>query len=139
MYIQLVREDFTDTSTEGKMFINGTFECHTLEDCDRFLELDGQKVYGKTCIPRGTYDIIITKSNRFKKNLPLLIDVPQFKGIRIHAGNTSRDTEGCILVGRTNGDLDDDFIGNSKDAFRSLMPKIKNALDSDELVTIEIV
>ena len=132
MYIQLVRERFTGKTTIGRMFVNGTFECYTLEDKDRYLEDGGEKVYGKTAIPRGTYEIELTMSNRFKKILPLLKNVPYFTGVRIHTGNFAEDTDGCILVGTTDGD---DFIGHSKDAFNSLYEKMKD----EERITIEIV
>lgn len=132
MYIQLVRERFTDKTTIGRMFVNGTFECYTLEDKDRYLEDGGEKVYGKTAIPRGTYEIELTMSNRFKKILPLLKNVPYFTGVRIHTGNFAEDTDGCILVGTTDGD---DFIGHSRDAFNALYEKMKD----EERITIEIV
>lgn len=137
--MQLIRESFTDTSTEGKLFVNGTFECYTLEDYDREIEKGNEKVYGKTAIPRGIYNIDITFSNHFKKRLPLLINVPNFEGIRIHAGNTSEDTEGCILVGSKNINVDDDFIGSSREAFNKLMGKIEESILNQEIVTIEII
>ena len=136
MYLQLIREHLSDKSTEGKLYLNGEFECYTLEDKDRHLE-DGEneKVYGKTAIPRGEYEIDLTMSNRFQKILPLLKDVPGFTGVRIHPGNTSEDTEGCILVGQTATKDDDDFIGKSRLAFDALMAKLETA----ERITIEIV
>ena len=139
MYIQVVREYYGDKATEGKMFINGTFECHTLEDTDRGLEKGGEKVYGKTAIPKGKYNMILTYSNRFKQILPLIEDVPNYSGIRIHKGNTSANTEGCILVGNKNSSHGDDFIGSSKVAFEHLMPQLIAAKGRDEEVTIEIV
>lgn len=84
------------TYTIGELFIDGMFFCDTLEDTVRE---DGIKIYGETAIPAGTYKGIINHSNRFKKDMPLLLNVPNFEGIRIHAGNTSEDTHGCILVG----------------------------------------
>jgi hypothetical protein len=72
MHLQLVRESFTDKATEGKLFVNGQFECYTLEDQDKFLESGGLKIVGDTCIPRGTYEVKLTMSNRFRKTLPLL-------------------------------------------------------------------
>jgi hypothetical protein len=57
------------------------------------------KVFGKTAIPYGTYEIVRTYSNKYKKILPLLMNVPHFEGIRIHSGNTAEDTDGCILPG----------------------------------------
>ena len=92
MYLQLVRESFTNKSTEGKLFVNGIFYCYTLEDMDRYLEEGEIKIYGKSAIPRGTYKVKITPSIRFKQSLPLLYDVPQFTGIRIHSGNYAGHT-----------------------------------------------
>jgi hypothetical protein len=68
--------------------------CETLEDASTTT-----KIKGESCIPVGKYEVQITMSNRFKKMLPLLIDVPNFEGVRFHGGNTEADTEGCILVG----------------------------------------
>jgi hypothetical protein len=87
MRIIIDRFDFTDNATIGALTC-GDFHCFTLEDTDRHLEdnPDG-KIYGKTAIPRGTYKVIITFSNRFKKELPLLLNVPGFEGVRIHPGN----------------------------------------------------
>ena len=92
MYLQLIRETFTDKSTEGRLFVNGTFQCYTLEDTDRKLEDGGVKEYGITAIPRGVYDMELTMSNRFKVILPLIKDVPGFTGVRIHKGNYAGHT-----------------------------------------------
>lgn len=96
-----------DTYTIGRLYIDGKYFCDTLEDTDRNLtsEMDEdyikeQKVYGKTAIPSGVYQVEITYSPKFKKNMPLVKDVKGFQGIRIHSGNTHKDTEGCILVGK---------------------------------------
>ena len=139
MYIQLVRESFTNTSTEGQLLVNGTFECYTLEDTDRELEAGGEKIYGKTAVPKGKYNVIVTHSNRFGKDMPLLEDVEGFTGVRIHTGNTSEDTDGCILVGATNRNESDDFIGSSRVAYGKLLPQIQKTLADGELVTLEIV
>ncbi len=139
MYLQLVREDINEDSAEGKLFIDGVFECHTLEDTDRHLENGGKKIYGQTAIPRGIYDMDITYSNRFKQDMPLILDVPQFNGIRIHKGNTSLDTDGCILVGVSNEKKDDNFIGKSKIAYDILFLKLVEAKERGEKLTIEIV
>jgi hypothetical protein len=121
------------------LFINGEFECYTLEDKDRFLEEGGSKVYGKTAIPRGTYNVVLTHSARFNKLLPLLEDVPQFRGIRMHSGNKAEDSEGCILVGMTNTEEDDNWIGNSRVALVALIGKMQKAIDNGEEITLEIV
>ena len=139
MYLQLVRESFTSKSTEGKLFINGTFEMFTLEDKDRFLEEGiNQKVYGETAIPRGIYNVVYTYSPRFKVMMPLLENVEQFDGVRIHWGNKPEDTEACILVGESNAKNDDDWISNSRDAYNRLVTMIES-IKSDEEITIEIV
>ncbi len=135
MYLQLVREDFTYKATEGRLYVNGTFECYTLEDKDRYLEDNGIKIANNTAIPRGIYKVELTMSNRFLKVLPVLRNVPQFTGIRIHSGNTSNDTEGCILVGTVNAKESDNFIGNSRVALAKLMAKLETAED----ITLEIV
>lgn len=93
--------------TIGKLYINNQYFCDTLEDTDRGLtqsmteqQIGSKKVYGETAIPTGTYRIIISYSNKFKKQMPLLLNVPGFAGIRIHSGNTEKDSLGCILVGK---------------------------------------
>jgi len=106
------------------------FTCNTLED-----EVREVKVMGETAIPAGTYEVVVNRSMRFKKDLPLLVDVPNFAGVRIHSGNTSRDTQGCILVGTH---LSGNFISNSRKAFDVVFYKIKSAIADGEKVTIEI-
>lgn len=96
MKILVKRIALEEEYTIGKMYINGAFFCHTLEDKVRPF---GEKVWGETAIPSGTYKFIINWSNRFKRKLPLLLDVPMFEGIRIHGGNTAVDTHGCLLLG----------------------------------------
>ena len=85
--------------TLGTLYLDGKFLCYTVEDLDRKIESGGTKVQGQTAIPRGEYEISVSYSNRFQKELPILMNVPQFEGIRIHGGNTAEDSEGCILVG----------------------------------------
>ena len=110
MNIQLIRKVFNPTNTISDLWIDGIFFGNILEDVDRGLnrnqsleELKALKIHGKTAIPIGTYEIIISYSNRFKKFLPLLLDVPAYEGIRIHPGNDENDTEGCLLPGKSNG------------------------------------
>jgi hypothetical protein len=92
----LTREASQDGATLGSLAIDGHHVCHTLEDEVR---PPGVKVPGRTAIPAGRYRVVVTSSPRFKRRLPLLREVPGFDGVRIHRGNTARDTEGCILVG----------------------------------------
>lgn len=131
MLLTLKREVFTANSTIGRLSVDGKFNCFTLEDVVR----KGAKIYSKTAIPAGRYQITINHSPRFKRLLPLLLNVPGFEGIRIHSGNTADDTEGCILVGRTRSR---DFIGESRLAFAPLFNQIEEALTRRERVFIEI-
>lgn len=86
-----------------------------------------QKIYGETAIPMGKYEVVINYSTRFKKDLPLLLNVPGYTGIRIHSGNKADDTEGCLLIGNdSNGK--DAWLGNSRAAMDIFMPLLKNAL-----------
>lgn len=123
MELKLIRTEFSSVATIGELYADGVFQCYTLEDVVR---PDGApKVHGKTAIPVGKYKVIVTQSFRFKRLLPLLVDVPGFEGIRIHPGNTSENTEGCLLVGTTKSPPN--FIGNSRTAFASLFALLGTA------------
>ena len=107
MRIELVRIAFKDTYTIGKLYVDGKYFCDVLEDKDRGLdssmtesEILEKKVKGQTAIPTGHYVINITYSPKYKRMMPILLDVKGFSGIRIHSGNTAKDTEGCLLVGK---------------------------------------
>jgi hypothetical protein len=127
MKLKLLREKSSDDTTIGKLYIENEFFCYTLED-----KVRDKKVYGETAIPIGTYKVVITWSPRFKRQLPLLVDVPGFDGIRIHPGNTHKDTEGCILVGEY---VEGEFLYKSKIAFDRLYAILVKSKDS---ITIEI-
>ena len=84
-------------------YSTGTAEryfCDTLEPTWRDYKNGAYKVKGRSAIPEGRYAVVISFSPKFKQWLPILLGVPKFDGIRIHAGNCSEDTEGCILVGK---------------------------------------
>lgn len=130
-----------ETFTVGQLYEETKYGlspiCYTLEDKVRQVEgkpVKDWKVQDKTAIPRGVYDVVVTMSNRFKTKLPLLQNVEGFTGIRIHSGNSSANTEGCILVGMT-WDGKSDWIGSSKIAMSALMPIIDN---STSPVTLQI-
>jgi uncharacterized protein DUF5675 len=131
MKLRLTRKEFHDESTIGELSVDNVFECFTLEDAVRPV-----KIPGRTAIPAGTYEVAVTFSNKFQKVLPLLMNVPDFEGVRIHPGNRPADTEGCILVGKSKGP-EEDFIGDSRTAFAVLFPKIQ-AATAQEKVFIEI-
>lgn len=137
MKLKLVRTQCGEKATLGKLYINDVLECLTLEDPDRCLESGGVKIKGDTAIQRGTFEVIIDHSNRFNKDLPHILNVPQYEGVRIHPGNSSIDTEGCILLGKEI--INDNFISNSKKAFDAFYQKLQTALNDGESVTIEII
>ena len=127
----LVRDIKTNKSTIGKLYINGKLQCFTLEDVERPV-----KIMHETCIPKGTYKVILNVSNRFKKIMPLLLGVDGFEGIRIHSGNTDKHTSGCILVGQTYGI---DFIGKSREAFEELMEILEAQIEAKGTISIKII
>lgn len=134
MQLKLNRIFKTNTFTIGELYINEKYVTDTLEDRVR---PEGEKVYGKTAIPEGTYEVKLTHSPRFKKILPEILNVPNFSGIRIHTGNSSKDTEGCILVGTWDGEKED-WVGNSRIAFDKLMALLEEATNNKEKVTITV-
>ena len=134
MELTLNRIFLGSSATIGELLINDKHLCDTLEDRVR---PEGEKVYGKTAIPEGTYEVKLTHSLRFKKILPEILNVPNFSGIRIHTGNSSKDTEGCILVGTWDGEKED-WVGNSRIAFDELMALLEEATNNKEKVTITV-
>lgn len=140
MKLTLKRIALRSTYTIGKLYIDDTYFCDTLEDTVRDTNKSGkfdngeQKIKGKTAIPYGTYEIKWTYSPRFKKYTPQLMNVPSFEGIRVHAGNTSADTEGCLILGENKQ------VGkvlNSRATINKFYPIIKEACSNGK-VTIEI-
>lgn len=130
MKLTLNRSKPSAKSMIGSIYIDGVFECYCLEDIPRLV-----KVAGKTAIPTGTYKVIINMSNRFKVLMPLLLNVPNFEGVRMHTGNTDVDTDGCILVGQTQAK---DFIGQSKLAYKKLFDKMQKAIAAGEVIILTI-
>lgn len=142
MELRLERKYRNNNYCIDKLYINGKYFSDVLEDPDRGLtdnmsleEIKKIKIKGNTCIPYGTYNITITYSPRFKKNLPLLNNVKGFEGIRIHSGNKPQDTEGCLLPGfnKVKGQVIDSRVTTDK-----LIAQIQQALNKKEKVTITI-
>lgn len=140
MKLTLKRIALRPTYTIGKLYIDDVYFCDTIEDTIRDLNKNGKfdngekKVHSKTAIPYGIYEIKWTYSPRFKKYTPQLMNVPSFEGIRIHAGNTSADTEGCLILGKNKQ------VGkvlNSRATINKFYQIIKNACSNGK-VTIEI-
>lgn len=131
MDLLLNRVALKENYTIGHLYVNGEYFCDTLEDTVRDFNKDGdlnepgeEKVYGKTAIPYGTYRVIIDYSPHFKRNMPHVLNVKGFEGIRIHAGNDEFDTLGCILVGENK------VVGkvlNSKAVFSKLFDLMETA------------
>ena len=140
MKLTLKRIALRQTYTIGKLYIDDNYFCDTLEDTVRDINKDGKfdngekKIKGKTAIPYGTYEIKWTYSPRFKKYTPQLMNVPSFEGIRIHSGNSNKDTEGCLLLGKNKKV---GMVLNSKATIAKFYPIIKDACSKGK-VTIEI-
>ena len=146
MKLQVVRTQFGTDATNGLLFVNGLFECYTLED-----QYQAVKVMHETCIPEGTYDIKFRTvggfHEKYKKRYGAdhygmlhLQDVPNFTYILIHQGNSDEHTSGCLILGETQQDLDlsdDGFIGHSGVAYKKLYKKVAKELLLGKSVTIE--
>jgi len=132
MELKLIRKTFTDNSTIGELFNDDVFLCYTLEDMTREPDI---KIPGRTSIPYGRYEVAITFSPKYNRKMPILLDVPNFEGIRIHSGNDDGDTEGCILVGLRKGK---DMIFESRMAFARVKDLIGAKIAYDEKVFIAI-
>jgi len=147
MKLNVIRHQFGKDASNGLLFIDGVFECYTLED-----EVREVKVMHETCIPEGEYEIKLRAEGGFHsrylkrygadwhKGMLWLQDVPNFTWILIHTLNDSTQTSGCLGVGSSQQDLDLDSKGKilqSRDAYQRMYPKVRDALLNGEKVTIE--
>lgn len=137
MELKLTRIAKRKTYTIGFLEIDGHPFCDTLEPTWRDIGWGrpGRKVAGRTAIPEGRYPVVITFSPKFGQWLPLLIHVPQFEGVRIHAGNTVNDTTGCILVGQN---LKPGMVLNSRIWTHRIVKAITEARARDEAIWITV-
>ena len=135
LLIEVERWHQKEKYTIGKMYLNGVYFCDTCEDTDRGLyqhmpieTITSKKVYGETAIPKGMYHVSLTQSAKFGRKLPYIEDVPGYEGVRIHAGNTAKDSLGCILVGKNN------IVGGvsnsrkTEDELMSVLGKVKGEI-----------
>ena len=138
MKLKLVRKYRKETYTIGKLYVDGVYFCDTIEDKDRGLddamglaEIMIKKRYGETAIPYGTYKVEITYSPKYKKLMPEVKNVKGFSGIRIHSGNTDKDTLGCLIIGRN---TQVGMVTESRKTYNKLFALLKDAKD----ISIEI-
>ena len=142
MNLTLKRLNLTPNYTEGELYVNGVYFCKTLEDTNRDLNKNGQfdnnekKVYGETCIPYGKYKVILSYSPKFKRELPEILEVPDFQGIRIHRGNKISDTLGCVLCGEK---VKNGYLSNSTPYEIKLVELFKQAKLRNEESFLEII
>lgn len=137
MKVELVRYGFGNGSTLGRLYIDGVFQCYTLEDAARVVKVDGQ-----TCIPEGTYALSLrTKGSvtiEYMKLYPTmhrgmlwLVNVPDFEYVYLHRGNTPADTKGCLLVGlHCSMDSGEFVLQESAKAYELIYPRIVDAITS---------
>ena len=143
MKLLLKRRYLGDEYTIGSLFINDTYFSDTLEDKVRDHNKDGDlndpgegKVYGKTAIPYGEYQVIVNRSPKFGRMLPRLLNVPHFEGILIHRGNTHHDSAGCILVGENK--VKGKVINSTKYEVE-IVRILQDAMQRGEKITIKII
>ncbi|MBQ0113680.1 MAG: hypothetical protein KBT03_11160 [Bacteroidales bacterium] len=149
MELKLVRLYKKEDYTIGRLYINGVYICDTLEDKVRVLKSIKDKVYGKTAIPYGRYEITMNvRSEKYLKKaksdsyystfcgfMPRFINVPFFDAILIHPGSTSEDSLGCILVGYNK---EKGKLSNSREAFSNVWSRLNNASKAGEQIVISI-
>lgn len=141
MKLLLKRIAYKPTYTIGKLYINDTYFCDTIEDVNRDLNKNGKfdngeiKIKDKTCIPFGTYKVIVNISQRFKRLLPRILNVPNFDGILMHNGIDETSSSGCIILGKNT------IVGKvteSREYMNKLTDLLKNTQDKNEEITIQI-
>lgn len=140
MELNLQRFEHLSDTTIGRVYIGSEAQCYTLED-----EYREVKVKHHTRIPDGSYEIKLrtvggfnsrySKRFSFHKGMLELQDVPGFKYILIHCGNSEKDTSGCILLGK---DVKVKVLRDSTGAYKDLYPKIIEAMNDGEIITINI-
>ncbi len=137
MLLRVVRTDFTNQSTVGELHIDGQFYCYTLEDVDRGLtatmplpDILARKQFAQTAIPTGNYEVVLNWSNRFQQQMPLLLRVPGWEGVRLHSGNYAGQTEGCILLGKLKLP---DMVGQSNATFAAFLNLLKKTARTEKI------
>lgn len=143
MIWDLIRKEKGSGYTAGVLFFGGSKlqsqseRCDTIEPQWRDYEHGEKKVKGKSAIKAGTYEIILTYSVRFKRVLPILLNVEDFDGVRIHRGNTAKDTEGCILPG-VSGGRGSGYVSQSTQAEKKIVAMLQECFNQGERVFLRI-
>lgn len=139
MHVVIDRKWPKSEYTIGRVYINGEFFCNSMEDCDRGLqqwwseaEVQAAKVYGETAIPKGKYIVTMDYSPKYKRAMPHVMNVKGFSGIRIHSGNTAKDSLGCVLLG---DNTKKGWISNSRKRCKEFE---KRLVDAGGTCTLEI-
>ncbi len=132
MIIEQIRKDLYSDRILGEMYIDDSWFCHILEDTDRKLEDGGVKIPKQTAIPRGHYRVIIDMSDRFKRRMPHILNVPQFEGVRYHCGNRPEDTEGCPILGLKRN-LENNTVYESILAFEEFLFRLYDGIKTGEV------
>ena len=140
--VQRIKDD--GNSTLGIMYINDVFECFTLEDT-----FNEPKIYGKTRIPEGSYEITLRREGGMVQKYDArydghdgmlwLRDVDNFEYVYIHVGNDEEDTDGCLLVGRGCSTSGKQTINGSVLAYSALYPKVHREIQAGRPVNIEVI
>ena len=143
MELKLIRKYRKTDYTIGILYVNNKYFCEILEDTDRGLkdsmsleEIKKIKIKDQTCIPYGKYKVTVTYSPKFKRELPEILGVNSFSGIRMHRGNTTADTLGCILCGEkvVNG-----YLYNSTPYELELTSMLKQEVTRGNTIYLDIV
>lgn len=140
MRLTLIRRYNKPNYCIGDLYVDGVWFSNVLEDTDRGLkdemteeEILKKKVKGETAIPTGIYPVTITYSPKYKKNMPLISNVKGYSGIRIHSGNTSKDTEGCLIVGKNKE------VGKVLESRKMYNALFKQLVSTKERIIIDIM
>ena len=141
MKLTLRRIAFRDTYTIGKLYIDGVYFSDVIEDTDRGLDdtmsvedILKLKVKGETAIPTGIYEVTITYSPKYKRLMPLINNVKGYSGIRIHSGNTAKDTEGCLIVGKN---TKVGMVTDSRITYNALFKRLQQAKNQKIIIDIK--
>ena len=132
MELQLFRVRFLESRTVGQLYVNKEYFCFTEEDKVREIEgkpVEEWKIKETTAIPTGRYEVKLQVSGRFGPDTPTLMNVPGFEYIRVHAGNTEKDTEGCLLLGYKLNEDGTISGGSSRPAVRDFKTLLKTTVE----------